>query len=136
MSKKINHIIESVLSYNAQLKLSPREIDLNTRIDEIINIVKQDMEDNGNSLIGFTVSQPTEAVIVEADPEYLTKALLDILHNAVESIEGEGNIDVKIIHGKFKSGPVMHLNIRAFKENEKFIQTSEIPETLQYYLNH
>lgn len=98
--EQINHIISSVLSYNSRLNLNPREIDMTERIDELIIILKQDLDEGDGSRIGFTVSQPSEPVTVEVDVEQFNLALLNIFWNAVEAIEGEGNIDIRIIPGQ------------------------------------
>ncbi len=97
---KINHIITSVLAYNSQLKLVPRTIDLSERIDELISLVKQDNEEIDCSHIGFTVSEPAEPVIIEADADQINNALLTIFRNAIEAIEDDGGIDVRIMTDK------------------------------------
>ncbi len=98
--EKINHIIESVLAYNTELKLKPREVDLTERIDELIACVKQEMDEDKSLRIGFSIIEPADPLSVEADADQLNSALLNIFRNSIEAIEGDGNIDVRIIPGK------------------------------------
>ena len=91
---KINHIITSVLSYNSQLQLTPCEIDLIKSIDNVVDRAKLDMDEEDRSRITFTVNRPSKHVIIEADSDQLNLALLHIVRNAIESIEGKGNVNI------------------------------------------
>jgi len=103
--EKINHIITSILEYNSQLKLKPRKVDLAERIDELIAHVKQEISESERLNIGFSVSGPSEPVIVDADADQLNSALLNIFRNSIEAIEEEGSIDVRIIPGESQMNP-------------------------------
>jgi len=103
--EKINLIITSVLEYNAELHLKPRKMDLAERIDELMTLIKQEMSESERSRIGFSVSEPSEPVIVEADADRLNSALRNIFRNSIEAIEKEGNIDVRIIPGESQINP-------------------------------
>ncbi len=114
--EKINHIITSVLEYNSQLRLKPREIDLADRIEELIEILKQEMSESERTCIGFSVYEPSEPVIIEADPGQLNSALLNIFRNSIDAIEGEGNIDVRIIPGESNMNPSCPLTSELLNE--------------------
>ncbi len=103
--EQINLIISSVLSYNSKLNLNPREIDLTGSMDELLILLKQDLGESNGSKIGFTVSQPSEPVTVEVDVRHLNLALFNIFWNAIDAIEGEGNIDIRIIPGQSQMSP-------------------------------
>ena len=103
--EQINLIISSVLSYNSKLNLNPREIDLTGSMDELLILLKQDLGESNGSQIGFTVSQPSEPVTVEVDVGHLNLALFNIFWNAIDAIEGEGNIDIRIIPGQSQMSP-------------------------------
>jgi len=117
--EKINHIISSVLSYNSRLNLNPREINLTERIDELLILLKQDLDESDGSRIGFTMSQPSEPVTVEVDVGQFKLALLNILWNAIETIEGEGNIDIRIIPGQSRINPSCTLSSELLEKMRK-----------------
>ncbi len=104
--ENIDHIITSVLEYNRSMVLSPREIALPARIDELIGQVRIEYEETDSPLVGYTVSQPEETPTVEADPDHFSMALLNVLRNAVEAIEDEGSVDVRIMAGNSEREPV------------------------------
>ncbi len=107
--EKIDHIITSVLEYNRSLVLSPREISLPARISELIGQVKIEFEESDSPVAGFTVSQPGETMTVEADPDHFSAALLNVLRNAVEAIEDEGSVDIRIMSGQSERMPLCRL---------------------------
>jgi len=98
--ENIDHIITSVLAYNSALNLRPRDVNLAERVEETIDIIKQDLYESDSAQIGFTMSQPADPVVVEADADQLNSAMLNIFRNAIEAIEGGGSIHIKIFHGQ------------------------------------
>jgi PAS domain S-box-containing protein len=122
--EKIDHIITSVLAYNSRLNISPGEIDLTEMVNELITLLKQDLDENDTSRIGFTVTQPEEPVRIEADAEQLNGALTHILDNGIEAIESEGNIDIRIVPGASKmkySCPLTSALLKKMRRSSKLI---------------
>ncbi|MFC1538572.1 nitrogen regulation protein NR(II) [Candidatus Latescibacterota bacterium] len=122
--EKIDHIISSVLTYNSQLNISPSEINLTEIVNELIAFVKHNLDEKGKSSIGFTVTQPDEPVRIEADAEHLNIALSNILQNAIEAIEGEGKIDIRIMSGSSQmkySCPLTSALLQKIRKSSKLI---------------
>jgi len=116
--EKINHIISSVLAYNALPALKPRPINLAGWIAEHVEQVKHEMSDDESTRIGFSVTEPAVPVTVEADPNQLSNALHALFRNAIEAIEDEGTIYVRIFSGTSVTEPSCPL-------------TSELLETMR-----
>jgi len=124
--EKIEHIITSVLAYNSRINISPREIDLSEMINDLIIVVKHDLNESDISRVGFTVSQPDEPVKAEVDADQLNSALLNILWNGIEAIEGEGTIDIRIIPGSSQmkfSCPLTSELLRKMRNASKLLKS-------------
>ena len=124
--EKIDHIITSVLEYNRSLVLSPREMSLPVRIDELVAQVKIEFEEPASPAVGFTVSHTDEPLSAEVDPDHLSAALMYILRNAVEAVEDEGSVDIRIIPGHSERVPVCRITaaiIESMRRESRLLQS-------------
>ena len=113
---KINHIITSVLLHNSQLQLTLREVDLVKSINNVVDQAKHDMDEDDLSRITFTVNRPAKPVIVEADADQLNSALINIVRNAIESIENKGNVNISVNSRQSKKSSFNSLTSKLLKK--------------------
>jgi signal transduction histidine kinase len=123
---KIDRIIDSVLTYNSVLKLNFREMELGSRMEEIVSQVKETMIQPSAPLIGVQVIMTDERIHVETDPDQFTIALTAILQNAVEAIDSAGDITILILRGTSPvhiSNPVTALVLDTIRRSSKLLSS-------------
>ncbi|MBN1545681.1 MAG: ATP-binding protein [Syntrophaceae bacterium] len=90
--RRLNGIIEEFLSFSKSRRLELREYPIASVLQKIINLVKEEANEKG---IDIHASLPDDKLVIPMDMDKLQQALLNIIKNAMESIEGQGDITIK-----------------------------------------
>jgi len=89
--RRLNGIIEEFLSFSKSRRLELREYPIANVIQKIIYLVREEAEEKG---IVIHAQLPDDALLIPMDMDKLQQALLNIIKNAMESIENKGEITI------------------------------------------
>jgi len=89
--RRLNAIIEEFLSFSKSRRLELREYPIATVIQKIIYLVREEAQEKG---ITIHAQLPDDTLLIPMDMDKLQQALLNIIKNAMESIEKEGEITI------------------------------------------
>jgi signal transduction histidine kinase len=89
--RRLNGIIEEFLSFSKSRRLELREYPIATVIQKILNLVQEEAKVKG---IVMHANLPDDKLVIPMDMDKLQQALLNIIKNAMESIEKEGEITI------------------------------------------
>lgn len=89
--RRLNGIIEEFLSFSKSRRLELREYPIATVIQKILNLVSEEAKVKG---ITIHADLPDDKLVIPMDMDKLQQALLNIIKNAMESIENEGQISI------------------------------------------
>jgi signal transduction histidine kinase len=87
--KRLNQIIEEVLSVSRSRKLEFTRHDLRELLEQTVMLMGEEVESRGIELKTRWDGSP---LMVSMDPEKMKQAFLNIIKNAMESISNEGSI--------------------------------------------
>jgi len=89
--RRLNIIIEDFLTFSRSRRLELREFSLTEVIQKLARLMGEEARVRG---IALTVRPEQDALMVPMDVDKLQQALINIVKNAMESIEGTGSIDI------------------------------------------
>lgn len=89
--RRLNGIIEEFLSFSKSRRLELREYPIATVIQKILNLVQEEATAKG---ISIHANLPEDHLVIPMDMDKLQQALLNIIKNAMESIENKGEITI------------------------------------------
>jgi signal transduction histidine kinase len=89
--RRLNGIIEEFLSFSKSRRLELREYPIATVLQKILNLIQEEAKVKG---ISVHVDLPNDKLVIPMDMDKLQQALLNIIKNAMESIEKEGEITI------------------------------------------
>jgi signal transduction histidine kinase len=98
--KRLNHIIEEVLSLSRSRRLQFTRHDVTELLDEIVVLTRDEIESKG---IVLKTQWGDSPLMVCMDPEKMKQALLNIINNAQESISNKGSITLTARAGDRKT---------------------------------
>lgn len=89
----LNKIVSNLLVYTKPMDLKPRRLDLVAWTEEILRYAEAEIEKDGKR-IRIERRFQRESLFASIDPEKMQQVLLNLLLNAIQSIEGEGFLRV------------------------------------------
>lgn len=89
--RRLNGIIEEFLSFSKSRRLELREYPIATVLQKILNLVLEEAKVKG---ITIQADLPDDKLVIPMDMDKLQQALLNIIKNAMESIDHEGQITI------------------------------------------
>jgi len=89
--RRLNIIIEDFLTFSRSRRLELREFSLTEVIQKLARLMGEEARVRG---IALTVRPEQDALMVPMDVDKLQQALINIVKNAMESIDGTGSIDI------------------------------------------
>jgi len=89
--RRLNVIIEDFLTFSRSRRLELREFSLTDVIQKLARLMGEEARVRG---IALTVRPAQETLMVPMDVDKLQQALINIVKNAMESINGAGSIDI------------------------------------------
>jgi signal transduction histidine kinase len=91
--RRLNVIIEDFLTFSRSRRLELREFSLTEVVQKLVRLMGEEARARGISL---SVKSMQDALMVPMDVDKLQQALINIIKNAIESIEGVGSIDIVV----------------------------------------
>lgn len=88
---RLEYILKEILGFVKDVRLAKETVNLNNLLDEVITLMKSDIEDRGIVLI----RDYRDSMDVFIDPNRVREAILNILANALQSVEGTGSVYVR-----------------------------------------
>ncbi|MFC1528641.1 nitrogen regulation protein NR(II) [Candidatus Latescibacterota bacterium] len=118
---KLERIVSSLLSYTSPLKLEPGMVNLAELVGGMADPLKEEYES-----LQFNIEEPEGAVMVEADAKQLREAVVSIVRNAVEAMEGKGTVEIIAIPGESEYNPPHSLTaqlVKTIRKTSEFIKS-------------
>jgi signal transduction histidine kinase len=91
--RRLNHLVNDFLSLTRDKQLALVQADLVKTVQKAIAMVRNDEQANG---VALNFSSAAPAVIWRHDEEAITQVLLNLLFNAIQAMEGKGEIAVSL----------------------------------------
>lgn len=91
--RRLNVIIEDFLTFSRSRRLELREFSITEVIQKLARLMGEEARARG---ITLTVRPVQDALMVPMDVDKLQQALINIVKNAMESIDGAGSIDIVV----------------------------------------
>ncbi len=91
--RRLNGIIEEFLSFSKSRKLELNMFPVTEVLQKIVNVLKEEASARG---INLHTEWGAEPIIIPMDMDKLQQALLNIVKNAMESINGPGSITMRV----------------------------------------
>ena len=89
--RRLNVIIEDFLTFSRSRRLELRQFSLTEVIQKLARLMGEEARARG---VALTVKSAPDALMVPMDVDKLQQALINIVKNALESIDGTGSIDI------------------------------------------
>ena len=89
--RRLNRIIEEFLSISKSRKLEFKEVQLNDLLDQIVLLMGEEAEPQG---VTIKMARYDDSYDVSMDADKLKQAIINLIKNGIESISGEGSIDI------------------------------------------
>ena len=91
--RRLNVIIEDFLTFSRSRRLELREFSLTEIIEKLVRLLGEEARARGISL---SLKMEQNVLMVPMDVDKLQQALINIIKNAMESIAGEGAVDIAV----------------------------------------
>jgi signal transduction histidine kinase len=91
--RRLNVIIEDFLTFSRSRRLELREFSVTEVVQKLVRLMGEEASARGISL---SVKSMQDSLMVPMDVDKLQQALINIIKNAIESIEGSGSIDIVV----------------------------------------
>jgi len=92
--RRLNSIIEEFLNISRSRKLSLRQHDVNTLVEQVVFLMREESE---SKKITIETRYHVNPLVVSVDLDRTKQALLNILKNAIESITNTGTISISTV---------------------------------------
>lgn len=103
---RINHVVSDLLNFARPMTLEPEDICLADLIDHVISLVSADTTAQG---IDVHIRSDPDCPRLFADPNQLTQAILNLILNAIQALEGGGAIEVWAARPDQGAGVAIHV---------------------------
>jgi signal transduction histidine kinase len=91
--RRLNVIIEDFLTFSRSRRLELREFSLTEVVQKLVRLMGEEAKARGISL---SVKSMQDSLMVPMDVDKLQQALINIIKNAIESIDGAGSINIAV----------------------------------------
>jgi two-component system sensor histidine kinase PilS (NtrC family) len=92
-SERLDNFIRELLDYARERPLKCEDLDLETLLTDIVDVAQRHPNAEGKSLRFLGQG---EAVCVHVDSEQMRQVLMNLVLNALEAVEPDGKVDVRI----------------------------------------
>jgi PAS domain S-box-containing protein len=93
---RLNRIVTDLLVYTRPQKMVPSEVSLFTTLSEIIDFFCLSMSEDQKARVGIVLHPVDEDIRLKLDPAMFQQVVINLLRNACDATEGNGDIDVHI----------------------------------------
>jgi len=98
--RRLNHLVNDFLSLTLDKQLNFSQSDLVKTVEKAITMVRSDEQANG---VVWNFNSATPSLILRHDEEAVTQVLLNLLLNAIQALDGKGNLAISL-HDKVEKG--------------------------------
>ena len=91
--RRLNGIIEEFLTFSKSRRLEFHDYPVAEVLQKIVNLIREEATAKG---IGIQTHWESDKTVIPMDVDKLQQALLNIIKNAMESIDGGGSIDIAV----------------------------------------
>ena len=91
--RRLNVIIEDFLTFSRSRRLELREFSLTEVVQKLVRLMGEEARARG---IALSLKSMQDSLMVPMDVDKLQQALINIIKNAIESIEGVGSVDIVV----------------------------------------
>jgi len=100
-SERLDNFIRELLDYARERPLKCETLDLSELLRDLIDVAERHPDAEGKSL---RFSSPEEDVCVHVDSEQMRQVLMNLVLNALEAVEAEGKVEVRIATRRDRPG--------------------------------
>ncbi|HXL15873.1 MAG TPA: ATP-binding protein [Methylomirabilota bacterium] len=100
-SERLDNFIRELLDYARERPLKCETLDLSELLRDLIDVAERHPDAEGKSL---RFSSPEEEVCVHVDSEQMRQVLMNLVLNALEAVEAEGKVEVRIATRRDRPG--------------------------------
>lgn len=94
---RLNRVVNTFLDFTRPVELKPQNLNLNEIVAATAELFQPQVRAKGFQL---TVTHPAEAVFVRGDKDLLKQALLNLVSNAIESMDNTGNVLLELVRDR------------------------------------
>jgi len=123
--ERLNHLIESFLNYSRPARKAFEPIRLSDLIGETVELFERDVEMNKGLVLKVEGQNPQ--ITVNGDGEALRQVFWNLLRNAAQAIEGEGEIVLRL--SLFKGVQLQDRSWNAVNKGGELVLNIEISDT-------
>ncbi|MDX2114752.1 MAG: HAMP domain-containing sensor histidine kinase [Planctomycetota bacterium] len=109
---RLRDTLADFLRFAGEVRLEPRLLDLNKVVDELVDFYLPQAQHRGIALRPDLSPEPLRAMI---DPSHFKQALLNLMLNATQAMEGQslagGELILRTSTGKGPEGPECHVHV-------------------------
>jgi signal transduction histidine kinase len=91
--QRLDRVVQTLADFSRPMELHLREHDLRQVVGVVMELTAVEMEENG---VQVTVEAPHESMMVRADAELMQQAVLNLLLNGMQAMQGGGALRVKM----------------------------------------
>ncbi|MBI5073932.1 MAG: PAS domain S-box protein [Nitrospirae bacterium] len=88
---RLEGILREILGYVKEVRLAREQVNMNDIVEEIVRLMQSDINERG--IVLQKEYQPVPDVFV--DPDRTKEAIVNIINNAIQALQGTGTISVK-----------------------------------------
>ncbi|MBW1997805.1 MAG: HAMP domain-containing protein [Deltaproteobacteria bacterium] len=93
--EELKHLVNEFSSFARMPASNPRPNDINRIIEEAVSLYRE-----ARKGVKVVFRRPAEALLIEVDREQVKRAVINILDNAVDAVDGDGEVVVDLAHDK------------------------------------
>jgi signal transduction histidine kinase len=107
--RRLNHLVNDFLSLTRDKQLSLSHSDLVKTIEKAIAMVRSDEQANG---VAWDFNSAAPALALRHDEEAITQVLLNLFLNAIQAMDGKGEIAVRLQNENEKNKNLAHIAVQ------------------------
>jgi signal transduction histidine kinase len=94
---RLDRVVRTFLDFNRPVDLNPEPVDLIEAAEEILSFIEPEAVAHG---VRTSFARPDGAIVMDAGRDLLRQALMNIAVNAIEAMEGGGELTVRVERNK------------------------------------
>jgi signal transduction histidine kinase len=107
--RRLNHLVNDFLSLTRDKQLNLSQHDLVNTVEKAMTMVRSDEQANG---VALNFNSATPSLSLPHDEEAITQVLLNLFFNAIQALEGKGEIDVRLQEENEKGKKTAHIIVK------------------------
>ena len=94
---RLDRVVRTFLDFNRPVDLNPEPVDLMEAAAEMLSFIEPEAAAHG---VRTSFARPDGAIVMDAGRDLLRQALMNIAVNAIEAMEGGGDLTVRVERNK------------------------------------